>query len=589
MVNENGRGAVAVLEAYNEDPALVLQMLRELQLRENRVSTSSIAALAEGLNLPETKIRARVDFYSFLHEAPRGAYDIYLSGSITDRMLGVEETAAVLCEGLGVSLGEPSASGLATVSMASCTGLCECGPAAIVNGHAIQGVDPERAREMLRLIRAGAAVEDWPLSWFMITDSLQQKGPLLGSRLEPGRAAERAISLGPEASLRALELASLRGCGGAGYPVHDKWRKCRNASNEANKVVLCNADEGEPGTFKDRALLNSYADAVLEGMTVCAVTIGAPTGFIYLRHEYEFLRDRIQQKIELRRRQNLLGRNILGHQGIDFDVEIHMGAGSYVCGEESAQIESLEGKRGIPRVRPPYPVTSGYRGRPTVVNNVETLCYAAAILEHGGDIVSHSGDEPGWKLLSISGDCARPGIYEIPLGTPVRKLLAACGGSGAHAVQVGGPGGTLIAANEFDRRVSYDDLNTAGAFIVFNDSRDLFDVAANFTHFFAHESCGFCTPCRVGTRQLARMVDKIADGHGARLDIRQIKRLNKLMTRASHCGLGQVSAVPILTAYEKFPQYFSRRIHDAEYTPDFDVEAAIERSREITREEAKAR
>ncbi len=194
------------LEAYDEDPALVLQMLRTIQLRENRVSAADIETLATGLNLPETKIRALVEFYSFLHEEPRGTYDIYLSDSITDRMLGVEEACAVLCEGLGVTPGKPSGSGLATVSMSSCTGLCECGPAALVNGHAIQGVDAERAREMVRLVRAGVAVEDWPLSWFLISDSLQQKGPLLGSRLEPGRATARAIRI-PRRRSRAARRA----------------------------------------------------------------------------------------------------------------------------------------------------------------------------------------------------------------------------------------------------------------------------------------------------------------------------------------------------------------------------------------------
>jgi [NiFe] hydrogenase diaphorase moiety large subunit len=543
-----------------------------------------------GSTCPKPRSAPLIDFYSFLHETPRGAYDIYLSNGVTDRILGNEETAAVLCEGLGVSLGEPSSTGIATVSMTSCTGLCECGPAALVNGLAIQAVDTDRAREMVRLIKAGINVADWPLGWFLITDRLEQKGPLLQNQLVAGAATERAIKLGPDATLNELELAGLRGCGGAGFPVAQKWRLCRDAtSQQSGRVVVCNADEGEPGTFKDRALLNSHIEAVLEGMSVCAVTIGATTGLIYLRHEYDFLRDRIAQKIEARRESGLLGRNLLGHHGIDFDIEIHMGAGSYVCGEESAQIESLEGKRGIPRIRPPFPVTNGYFGRPTVVNNVETLAYAAVVLERGAGAVGHDGVEPGFKLLSISGDCERPGVYEIPLGTPVRDLLEACGGERAHAVQVGGPGGTLISAAEFDRRMSFSDLNSAGAFIVFDETRDLFEVAANFTHFFAHESCGFCTPCRVGTRMLTQMTDKIADGHGARLDIDQIRRLNKLMTRASHCGLGRAAAVPILTAYRKFPEYFTRRMDDADYKPAFDVEAAIERSREIVREEAAER
>ena len=412
-----------------------------------------------------------------------------------------------------------------------------------------------------------------------------RKGPLLDNSLTPGAAIQRALDLGADDSIAELEAAGLRGCGGAGFATHKKWEFCRSAGGD-RRFVICNADEGEPGTFKDRALLSSYTDTLIEGMTVCAVTIGATKGYIYLRHEYEFLRPRLQRRIERRRKTNLLGRNILGHHGINFDIEIFMGAGSYVCGEETALIESLEGKRGIPRIRPPFPVTNGYMGRPTIVNNVETFCYAAGILEHGPGFVAHDNHEhPGWKLLSISGDCRSPGIYEIPLGTPIADVLDMCGAQNCQAIQVGGPGGELISAGENARKVAFDDLNTGGSFIVFDDSRDMLDVVTNFTQFFAHESCGFCTPCRVGTRLMERTAKKITDGHGARLDIAQMQRLNRLMTQASHCGLGQQAAVPILTAYEKFPECFERRMEDVEYKPHFDVEAAIERSREIVREE----
>ena len=350
--------------------------------------------------------------------------------------------------------------------------------------------------------------------------------------------------------------------------------------------MICNADEGEPGTFKDRALLNSFARTVIEGMTVCGLTIGASKGFIYLRHEYEFLRPRLQRRLERRRHSKLLGRNILGHQGINFDIEIVMGAGSYVCGEESALIESLEGKRGIPRIRPPFPVTHGYRGRPTVVNNVETFAYAAGVVANGPDFFTNDEAHLGWKLLSISGDCDAPGIYEISLGTTVGDVLKMCGAKDVLAVQVGGPGGVLLSPAEFDSKLSFDESNTGGSFIVFNNSRDMLDVALNFTRFFAHESCGFCTPCRVGTKLMQGMAEKIAAGHGARLDIEQMQRLNRLMTQASHCGLGQRAAVPILTTYEKFPEVFNRRMEDVEFKPAFDVDAAIERSRQIVAEEA---
>ncbi|MEO0617087.1 MAG: NADH-ubiquinone oxidoreductase-F iron-sulfur binding region domain-containing protein [Pseudomonadota bacterium] len=580
--------ALRALARYENDPRAVLQVLRAIQLEQHGISAADQAAVAGALGLPRTRVQALIDFYSYLHDRHNGNYELYLSDSITDRMLGNGRTAAVLRQELHLDANGRSSNGQVTLTMASCTGLCERGPALLANGHAIQRVDAARARRIAGLIAAGVPVEDWPGDWKAIDDIIERKGPLLDERITPGGAIERAMTLGPRQALAEIGASGLRGCGGAGFPTHRKWEFCRDADAD-QRFVVCNADEGEPGTFKDRALLNGYAGELLEGMAACAVTVGASMGYIYLRHEYEFLRPRLQEQIEARRAAGLLGRNLLGHHGTHFDVEIYMGAGSYVCGEESALLESLEGKRGIPRIRPPFPVTRGLWGKPTVVNNVETLCYAAGILEHGAAFTGHTGGEPGWKLLSISGDCARPGIYELPLGTPVAAILDACGAQDAQAIQVGGPGGTLIAASEADRRLSFEDLNTGGSFMVFDASRDLLDVATNFTHFFAHESCGFCTPCRVGTKLMAQMADKIADGHGARLDLDQIHRLNRVMTQASHCGLGQRAAVPIIEAFEKFPASFQRRMEDVEYKPAFDVEAAIERSRAIAREEETTR
>lgn len=588
MTSESEAVVREQLAAYHRDPRMVLQILRKLQLARNYISADDIDTVAESLNLPRTKIHALIDFYSFLHDTPRGRYDIYFSDSITDHMLGSRESATVLCEELGIKPGIPDKDGLATVGFTSCTGLCERGPAVLVNGIAIDRVDGTRAREMAALVKAGTPLEEWPLEWFVLNDAIRKKGPLLNMTIERGSAIERAIELGPAGVIAELEAAGLRGCGGAGFPTHRKWDICRNAGS-GERYVICNADEGEPGTFKDRALLNCEGCNVIEGMTVCGITIGAQKGFIYLRHEYEFLRERLERRLQRRRDSGMLGRNICGHHGINFNIEIVMGAGSYVCGEESALIESLEGKRGIPRIRPPFPVTDGYLGCPTVVNNVETLAYAAGIASAGPSFFKQNDAERGWKLLSISGDCRAPGIYEMPVGTTVGEALQACGAENVQAVQVGGPGGTLLAAHETDRELSFDDSNTGGSFIVFDQSRDMLDVAQNFTDFFAHESCGFCTPCRVGTKLMAHMTEKIAAGHGARLDIEQMQRLHRLMTQASHCGLGQSAAVPILTTYEKFPEAFRRRMDDVEYKPAFDVEAAIERSRQIVAEEAGSR
>ncbi len=572
---------------YDYEPGMLLQMLRGIQLAQNIIEVGDIETLARSLNLPTSKIRALIDFYSFLHDKPRGSYAVYFSDSITDHMLGSRERAQQLCSILGVQLGKPDEAGLVTVALTSCTGLCERGPAVLVNGIAVDRVDASRIIEMADLIKKRVPLVDWPQQWFVINDALQLKGPLLDNDLRLGEAIERAIEIGSQQVIAELKDSQLRGCGGAGFPTWRKWDICRGTSTE-QRYVVCNADEGEPGTFKDRALLNTYSHQVFEGMTVCGLTIGASKGFIDLRHEYEFLREQLEQQLQIRRDNNLLGRSILGHHGINFDIEIIMGAGAYVCGEESALIESMEGKRGIPRIRPPFPVTHGYNGRPTTVNNVETFAYAAGIIARGPGFVYHDGGDPCWKLLSISGDCRSPGIYEIPLGTSIRDICEMCGADDVQAIQVGGPGGILISVDELDRKVSFDDLNTAGSFIIFDSSRDMLEVALNFTHFFKHESCGFCTPCRVGTKLMQNMVDKIAHGHGARVDIEQMQRLHHLMTRASHCGLGQRAAVPILTTYEKFPDSINNRVGDVDYKPAFDIEAAIERSKQIVSEETRS-
>jgi len=568
------------LQQLNNQPEYALQILRNLQMSQHYISQDDITHLSQALNLAKMKIQSKIDFYRFLHNQHAGEFEIYFSNNITDQMLGSEALFQLLCELLYVTPGITREDKRVTVDKTSCTGLCEQGPAMLVNGFAIGHLDEKRIRKIAELISRGLSLEKWPADWFVIEDTIHKKGPLLGTESVRAEAIKKALKLGPEGVIKELEKSGLRGCGGAGFPTHMKWNIARN-TEEKERYVVCNADEGEPGTFKDRALLNQYAETVVDGMTVCAATIGAKQGFIYLRHEYHFLYEKLQNLLQSRRDENLLGKNILSHPGFDFDIEIRMGAGSYVCGEESALIESLQGMRGIPRIRPPFPVTNGYFDKPTVVNNVETYCYAARILEHGHKIYSTGGNSIGWKLLSISGDCEKPGIYEFPLGTKIRKIIRKCKAKDVQAIQVGGAGGTLISSEQFYDRLGFDGLNTGGSFMVFDYSRDMFERAVNFTHFFAHESCGFCTPCRVGTKLMAQMADKVSSGHGAHLDIREMHDLNNLMTQASHCGLGQRAAVPMLETYQKFPECFRKRLTQEEFQPAFDVEAEIQRAKEI--------
>jgi [NiFe] hydrogenase diaphorase moiety large subunit len=347
---------------------------------------------------------------------------------------------------------------------------------------------------------------------------------------------------------------------------------------------VCNADEGEPGTFKDRVLLNAYADLLFDGMTVAAYAVGAHHGFLYLRAEYRHLLSHLQALLDRRRREGLLGSGICDWPGFDFDIAIHLGAGAYVCGEESALIESLEGKRGVPRNRPPYPVTSGYLKQPTIVNNVETFCAAALIAVRGGEWYRGIGTlrSSGTKILSVSGDCARPGIYEYPFGTKVAQVLADCGAEFTQAVQVSGASGICIDESEFGRRIAFEDLPTAGAFMVFDESRDMFEVARSFVQFFAHESCGFCTPCRVGTTLVRKLMDKLAAGLGSPHDLAQIVDINGLLQSASHCGLGHTACNPVLDTMKRFRPAYEQRMVSLDFSPAFDLDGALARARAMT-------
>jgi [NiFe] hydrogenase diaphorase moiety large subunit len=401
--------------------------------------------------------------------------------------------------------------------------------------------------------------------------------------IESGSAIKAACTRGVDATFAELKLSRLRGRGGAGYSTAEKWTSCRNSPGAA-RYIICNADEGEPGTFKDRVLLNSYADLVFDGMTVGARLLDSPKGFLYLRGEYRYLLEKLEAILTARREAGLLGANILGEAGFDFDIEIHLGAGAYICGEESALIESLEGKRGRPRNRPPYPATHGYLDEPTVVNNVETFACIAAIALRGGRRFTEIGtwQSSGSKVLSISGDCARPGIYEYPFGVSLQEVLNECGAEDTYAVQVGGPSGVLVSWKEFDRHISFEDLPTAGAFTIFKRGRDILQAVRNYAHFFAHESCGFCTPCRVGTQLQKKIVDKIANGHGTASDLDELKHLAHLMKTMSHCGLGHTAPNPVLDMLEKFPGAYEQKLGKLSFEPAFDLDAALETARRIT-------
>ena len=539
---------------------------------------------ASEFNVALSQVAAVVAFYSFFSTQPRGRFDILFSNCTSCGYLtGGQNLLQMLCEQLQVTPGKTRADGLVSIDETSCIGMCDQGASLLVNGAPVTALNAAKLAQIAALISAEIPLRQWPGTWFDVPDTIHRRDLLLAEYLTPGSALRQALRQGASETLAVIRESGLRGRGGAGFDTGKKWQFCRAAPGEA-RYVVCNADEGEPGTFKDRYLLREYADVLFEGMALCAFVIGAQKGFVYLRGEYRYLLPYLQSALERRRAQRLLGDDILGQAGFDFDIDIVVGAGAYICGEESALIESLEGKPGIPRIRPPFPVTHGYLGQPTVVNNVETFIAAAHIAVRGSGWFKAAGAPPsaGSKILSISGDCSFPGIYEYPFGTGIGKILHDCGAHNVQAVQAGGPAGTLLNPAEFTRAIAFDDAATGGSFMVFGQQRDLLAIHRNFAHFFAHESCGFCAPCRVGTQLLKNSLDNIAAGRGSRDDLEELRQLGEIVQHQSHCGLGHTAANHVLDGLRKFPHAFSPHLQPR-FTARFDLDQALADARQITR------
>ncbi|HRK00884.1 MAG TPA: NADH-ubiquinone oxidoreductase-F iron-sulfur binding region domain-containing protein [Ignavibacteria bacterium] len=380
-----------------------------------------------------------------------------------------------------------------------------------------------------------------------------RKGPVLFSEYKPGSALLKAAGMSREDILFEIKDSGLKGRGGAGFPASVKWMLTASADSD-RKFIVCNADEGEPGTFKDRVLLTEYPELVIEGMIIAGYTIGAKEGIIYLRAEYSYIKEFLENKIEEYRKNNLLGKNIASKEGVEFDIKIRLGSGAYVCGEETALIESLEGYRGEPRNKPPFPVNTGYLGCPTVVNNVETLAAVPHIINNGGEWLHKFGTDKstGSKLFSVSGDCRYPGVYELPFGISIKDLLEISGAENTKAVQIGGASGLCFPESEFGRKLSFEDISTGGSVMIFDKSRDMLKVLKNFMEFFVEESCGQCTPCRIGNVRLLEGVKMIEKNEYTPEYIEKLKELCGTMKIASKCGLGQSSPNPFLSILENF-------------------------------------
>jgi len=384
---------------------------------------------------------------------------------------------------------------------------------------------------------------------------------------------DRALSMDPEDVIEEVLASGLRGRGGAGFPTGRKWKFCRDAKGR-DKYLICNADEGDPGAFMDRSVLEGDPHAVLEGMCIAAYAIGARHAYIYIRAEYPLAIERLRTAMDQMRQHGLLGEDIMG-RGFSFDIKIKEGAGAFVCGEETALMASIEGERGMPRPRPPFPANKGLFGKPTNINNVETLANVSAILEKGGDWFAGFGTEQskGTKTFALAGKINNTGLIEVPMGIPLRDVIYEVGG-GIHrdkkfkAVQTGGPSGGCIPEQFLDMPVDYENLAKVGSIVgsggmvVMDEENCMVDIARYFLNFTQSESCGKCTPCRLGTRAMLDILEKITEGKGEPDDLLVLEELADAVKAGSLCGLGQTAPNPVITTLKYFRDEYEAHVFD---------------------------
>jgi [NiFe] hydrogenase diaphorase moiety large subunit len=367
--------------------------------------------------------------------------------------------------------------------------------------------------------------------------------------IDPIKVVETAIKRSPDDIILDMIDSGLKGRGGAGFPTGLKWKFTRN-EDSYDKYVICNADEGEPGTFKDREILDRVPEKVFAGLAICGYTIGAREGFIYLRGEYNFLLPDLNKKLDLFNAG-------LKKIGLDFSIQMRSGSGAYICGEESALFESMEGKRGEPRNKPPYPTVAGFLGKPTAINNVETLVYAFMIARIGPEKFKEMGtkDSRGSKVFSISGDTPKAGISELELGMTVQQFVDEFGDGDTKAVQVGGASGGCVPRKLFKETIiGYEGIPTGGSMMLFNSSRSMYNVLHDYLEFFTEESCGQCTPCRVGCQQLLKGIEAVKRGEKSPAYLEDLKKLAKTMKVAAKCGLGQSVSNPFVSIVTNFKE-----------------------------------
>ncbi|MCP9270945.1 NAD(P)H-dependent oxidoreductase subunit E [Mycolicibacterium arenosum] len=581
----------AILGRHHHDGTRLIDILWDVQRRYGYLPDEHLPQLAAALKRTPLDIVETASFYHFFHREPSGRHRIYLSNTVIAKTRGYRAVYDALEHRTGARFGGTDDAGLFGLFETPCIGLSDQEPAMLLDGVAVTRLTPDTVADVIGQLKAGRSAADIVnpaglpedgLAYVehLVESNVHTRGPVFFHGEADHRALlKRCLEETPDDVIGMIADSGLRGYGGAGFRTGLKWRLGRDAPGD-DKYVICNADEGEPGTFKDRALLTHTPKDVLLGMVIAAYAMGARNGILYLRAEYAYLAAYLARQLAELRDDGLLGTGIGGHAGFDFDIRIQLGAGAYVCGEESALIESCEGNRGTPRLKPPYPIQRGYLGKPTCVNNVETLAAATRIMEEGAAWFRRMGtpESAGARLLSVAGDCSRPGVYEVEWGITLDEVLTMVGARDAHAVQVSGPSGECLSvAADGGRRIAYEDIGCNGAVTVFDSTRDLLDCVADYTKFFADESCGICVPCRAGTVALHDKVQRIIAGTAVQRDLDEAASWGALTRATSRCGLGMTAANPLLTTMGKFPELYRGRLSAQPGTllPSFDLAAAL--------------
>ena len=537
--------------------------LRAIQASFGYLPTDQLHQLSRKLKIPVSQIHAVASFYPHFYLKPPPKVDVRVCADMSCHLRGATRVRKSLDQAFA-GQGQDAI----TIRDVSCLGRCDTAPALSINDRIYSGGTPQQVLDLVR-----ATTEGKPLPSAHHEHHHRQR---LTTDPYSGASTYKAVRRFVEgrdfkAVLEMLKSSGLRGMGGAGFPTGTKWEIVRNAAG-TQKYIVCNADESEPGTIKDRFIMENLPHLVIEGMIVAGLVTGATKGIIYIRHEYEEPREALKEEIERCYRERVLGSSVMGSDLV-FDLEIFVSPGGYICGEESALLEALEGKRGEPRNKPPFPGTNGLWNAPTAINNVETFTLATTILVNGVDWYKKQGinNVAGLKFVGISGDVVRPGVFEVPMGTSYRDLIykyaeGITNGKPLLGFAPSGPSSGYLSASQVDLPLDFNALAAAGsmvgsgAIVVCAEGRCMLDMALNATRFYRNESCGKCVPCRMGSQKLVDLLTRWTQGNSASTDMQLIQELFKVMRLTSICGLGQIVHAPLESVIKHFPAVIDQHL-----------------------------